>query len=95
MKLKHKHKLKFVVITVFFFTSNWMIQLYEMNGFSGSNVMSGIQIARATTQYGILGQTAPQLKLKSWIDGNGKKIEPISLNDYRGKVVYLYFFQDW
>ena len=95
MKLKQKHKLKPVVFTVFFFTSIWMIPLSEMNNFSGSNAMSGIQTASAITHYGILGQTAPELKLNTWIDGDGKEIEPISLNDYRGKVIYLYFFQNW
>ena len=29
------------------------------------------------------------------LDGNGKKTDSIRLSDYRGKVVYLYFFQDW
>lgn len=51
--------------------------------------------AGANTQYGILGQTAPELDLNTWIDGNGIKIEPITLSAYRGKVVYLYFFQNW
>jgi peroxiredoxin len=54
-----------------------------------------MQPASANTQYGILGQVAPELELNSWIDGNGKPMEPVKLKDYRGKVVYLYFFQDW
>jgi hypothetical protein len=49
----------------------------------------------ASTQFGILGQEAPELELNSWIDGNGKPMDPVKLKDYRGKVVYLYFFQDW
>ena len=56
---------------------------------------SGIQPAAADTQYGILGRQAPELELDSWIDGNGKPMDPVRLKDYRGKVVYLYFFQDW
>ena len=55
----------------------------------------GIQLASANTQYGILGQVAPELELNSWIDGNGKPMDPVKLKDYQGKVIYLYFFQDW
>ena len=55
----------------------------------------GIQTASANTQYGILGQQAPGLELDTWIDGNGKPMDPVKLTDYRGKVIYLYFFQDW
>ena len=59
------------------------------------SLIFGMQPASANTQYGILGQVAPELELNSWIDGNGKPMEPVKLKDYRGKVVYLYFFQDW
>jgi hypothetical protein len=55
----------------------------------------GMQTASANTQYGILGQQAPGLELDTWIDGNGKPMDPVKLRDYRGKVIYLYFFQDW
>ena len=55
----------------------------------------GMQTASANTQYGILGQQAPGLELDTWIDGNGKPMDPVKLTDYRGKVIYLYFFQDW
>ena len=55
----------------------------------------GLPPASASTQYGILGQLAPEPELDTWIDGNGKPMEPVKLKDYRGKVVYLYFFQDW
>jgi len=44
---------------------------------------------------GILGQQAPELGLTHWIDGEGKPTKPIQLSDYQGKVVYLFFFQDW
>ena len=55
----------------------------------------GMQTVSANTQYGILGQQAPGLELDTWIDGNGKPMDPVKLTDYRGKVIYLYFFQDW
>ena len=55
----------------------------------------GIPQAFASTQYGILGRQAPEIELDTWIDGNGKPMAPVKLSDYRGKVIYLYFFQDW
>ena len=55
----------------------------------------GRSIARADIQGGRVGQMAPELNLSNWIDGNGRNIEPIRLGDLRGKVIYLYFFQDW
>ena len=54
-----------------------------------------ISTAAADGRLGILGQAAPELNLSTWIDGNGQKTESVRLNDFRGKVVYLYFFQDW
>ena len=55
----------------------------------------GIKPAMADSHLGILDHMAPALGLDDWIDGNGKKTPPIRLADLRGKVVYLYFFQDW
>ena len=55
----------------------------------------GAQTARAESHLGILGQQAPKLNLNYWINGDGEKIDPIRLSAHRGKVVYLYFWQDW
>ncbi len=33
--------------------------------------------------------------MNTWIDGRGEKTAPIQIRAYRGKVIYLYFFQDW
>ena len=55
----------------------------------------GLQKASARSQYGILGRQAPELELNSWIDGDGKPMDPVKLEDYRDKVIFLYFFQDW
>ena len=55
----------------------------------------GLQPAWASAKYGILGREAPELDLNTWIDGDGNATAPIRLGDYRGSVVYLYFFQDW
>ena len=54
-----------------------------------------IQLASANSHLGILGRPAPELNLDNWIDADGNRMEPIRLGDFRGKVVYLYFFQDW
>jgi hypothetical protein len=63
--------------------------------FHDSGAIIGLQRASANAQYGIQGQPAPELNLTTWIDGDGKQIDPIKLSNYRGKVIYLYFFQDW
>ncbi len=55
----------------------------------------GLQPAAAAEKYGILGREAPELDLNTWIDVDGDATAPIRLGDYRGSVVYLYFFQDW
>lgn len=60
-----------------------------------SSTLFKIPNASADAHLGILGQTAPELDLSTWIDGNGQKTKSIRLSDYRDKVVYLYFFQDW
>ena len=60
-----------------------------------SSTLFKIPNASADAHLGILGQLAPELNLSTWIDDNGKKTESVRLIDYRGKVVYLYFFQDW
>jgi len=71
----------------------WTLPL--VGGVLALQFLSGAPTAVASTQYGILGQQAPELNLSEWIDGNGKKTKPIWLGDHRGKVIYLYFFQDW
>ncbi|MFT5112920.1 MAG: thiol-disulfide isomerase/thioredoxin [Parasphingorhabdus sp.] len=49
---------------------------------------------QASNHYGIVGQTAPELSLSGWIDGDG---EPTSfaLADHPGKWVFLKCFQSW
>jgi hypothetical protein len=75
--------------------SAWMILLCGMIFYDDSGAVIGLQTASANVQYGIQGQQAPELKLETWIDGDGERVGPIYLSDYRGKVIYLYFFQDW
>ena len=59
------------------------------------SALLGHGAAFAKSHYGILDQQAPELGLDDWIDGNGNVSEPFKLADHRGKVIYLYFFQDW
>ena len=72
-----------------------MILHIGVNTLFNSNGIPVLQTASASVQYGIQGKVAPELNLTTWIDGDGKPIDPINLSDYRGKVIYLYFFQDW
>ncbi len=48
--------------------------------------------ADAKRRRGIKGKAAPELRVKKWINLPAGK-RTIKLSDYRGKVVYLYFFQ--
>lgn len=71
------------------------ILLFGGSSYLDSQVPLGIQPAYADSQYGILGRQAPELELNTWINGNGQPMDPLRLEGYRGKVIYLYFFQDW
>lgn len=46
-------------------------------------------------QMGIMGRTAPPLRGIEWIDGDGNRREPLSLEDIGTGYRVLYFFQDW
>ena len=45
-------------------------------------------------QYGIKGLNAPAWNIPFWIDEKGRKAH-FKLDDFRGKVIYLYCFQSW
>ncbi len=92
MKLKQQFTFKYAIFAALLLMGTLV---FFIGGFFDSNTPFEIPAASADSRYGILGQPAPQLNLTDWIDGNGKKIESFRLSDYRGKVVYLYFFQDW
>ena len=72
-----------------------MILLFGVVSMSDNPAPPGLQMASASNQYGILGRKAPELGLNTWIDGDGKPMDPIEIGDYRGKVIYLSLFQDW
>ena len=63
--------------------------------FSGFGSVHLNKTVFASQHYGIMGQPAPELNLSDWIDGRGKQIGPITIKSLRGRVIYLYFFQDW
>ena len=83
------------VLVVALFAGAWMLLLPELDGGYLFNAMIALPEASASAQYGIKGRQAPELNLDTWIDGDGKQTAPVRLTDCRGKVVYLYFFQDW
>jgi hypothetical protein len=92
MNLKQQFTLKYISFTTMFLMGSF---LFIGGDLFTSSTPFQIQNASADAHLGILGQPAPELNLSTWIDGNGKKTEAIRLSDYRDKVVYLYFFQDW
>jgi hypothetical protein len=87
--------LKPILSVVCFAIIMGMVQQPKISSYPVPGIMIGARPVSASEQYGILGHMAPELSLNTWIDGDGKEIEPIYLKDYRGKVVYLYFFQNW
>jgi len=46
-------------------------------------------------RYGIMNRAAPELSATYWVDGKGEPATPYKLKEYRGKVIYMLFFQDW
>ncbi len=89
MKLKIHFAFRYTLLMIM------AILFYISFAFVNSQTPFNMSTASADNQYGIQGQIAPAWNLSTWIDGNGQIIDPIRLADYRGKVVYLYFWQDW
>jgi len=47
-------------------------------------------------QAGVLNQKAPALQVDKWVSlPEGQKTGPDLHKDWKGKVIYLYFFQSW
>ena len=93
--MKNSHIKKYAIHFFLIAAVLWFIQMAEDHNFQNPYSNVGIGVAWAASQYGISGETAPEIELDTWIDGEGKSIEPITLKNFHGKVVYLYFFQDW
>jgi hypothetical protein len=95
VKLKKPVKLKTAARSGIVLACVGIILHFRIGAALDSGPIAGLQPASAATRYGILGQQAPELNLSTWIDGDGKQIEPIRLGTFRGKVIYLFFFQNW
>lgn len=95
MKTGPLNKMKKTIIAGIGILGFGMILMPVGSGILNFKPPPGLQPAIASTQYGILGRQAPEIDLDTWIDGNGKPMAPLKLGKYRGKVIYLYFFQDW
>jgi thiol-disulfide isomerase/thioredoxin len=78
----------------FIFFAAILILVYSSPGVT-SDQTADPQTDWVLARYGILGRPAPELDLDFWIDGNGHPMDGIQLQDLKGKVIYLYFFQDW
>jgi hypothetical protein len=95
MKSISKRDLSRKLSRVVGFPTGLVLLLIIMMSLSASEVLYEIQQASASSHLGILGRPAPELNLNNWIDADGEQRAPIQLSDNRGKVIYLYFFQDW
>jgi hypothetical protein len=95
MNLRPQGKLKLSIYAVILLMGIWVLWPNGMYNLFDVSDPIGLQAASADMQYGILGRQAPELNLTTWIDGDGKPMDPVKLKDYRGKVIFLYFFQDW
>ena len=84
-----------VILAAFAVIGIWMLTLPEIDGGSVFYAMIAVPEASASGLYGIRSEKAPELNLDTWIDADGNPTAPIRLEDFRGRVVYLYFFQDW
>ncbi|OUR97473.1 hypothetical protein A9Q84_10340 [Halobacteriovorax marinus] len=43
----------------------------------------------------MLGKVAPEFETFKWYDSSHQIMSPIYLKDFKGKVIYLHFFQSW
>ena len=95
MKTTLHWNIEWVAVTFLIAAGVGMFPLAGVERLSPVVAAVGLQAAWADSRYGILGRPAPELELDTWIDGNGKPMAAVRLGNYRGKVVLLYFFQDW
>jgi len=56
---------------------------------------AAISTAFANSDYGIIGQTAPELEIEQWIDAEGKTASAFKLADHKGKYIFMEFWQSW
>ena len=95
MNLNQQSKPKRTLLSVITFIGVCILLPHGMDFFFELDETAGLQTASANMKHGILGRPAPELNLTTWIDGAGNPMDSVKLKDYRGKVIFLYFFQDW
>jgi len=62
---------------------------------AGAAVLAAPTLVTASSNgYGIVGQKAPELKVRQWIDGQGKP-SSFNLATHKGKFVFMEFWQAW
>ena len=88
MKMRPHSKIRKTIFTGAVLLVGCIISFSGPDSLYDKDTAFGLQTASAGTQYGILGRPAPELELNTWIDGNGKPMDPVKLRDYRGKVIY-------
>jgi len=88
-------KIKTFIFIGIVFLGGWTISFSDSDRPNDRGPALGLQAASANAHLGIAGLPAPEPELNTWIDGDGKPMDPVKFRDYRGKVIYLYFFQDW
>jgi len=85
----------FLMATVFSFGLTLAINVSSVSAQSGNTTKEKQKVQKKQKpKLGILNQVAPELTVNQW-QQLPKGTTEIKLEDYRGKVVYLYFFQSW
>ena len=64
-------------------------------GMSQTQLQKDLSTTNKISPYGIVGQKAPELKVKQWIDAEGEVAKPVHLADHKGKFIVIYNFQAW
>ena len=84
-----KFRAMLIIVPIFF------VMVVGIGPVAGLFAAEFVGVASSERNLGILGKNAPELNLTSWIDGNGQPTASVRLTDLKGRVIYLYFFQDW
>ena len=78
-------RFKIVGLTVLVTVGVGMISLSGVAHRSPFAAVFGLQTSAANARYGILGSTAPEFELDTWIDGDRNSMPSLRLGDYLGK----------
>ena len=72
-----------------------MMMLGAVSQGNSQDLQKELSMNNRAARYGIVGQTAPELKVTQWIDGQGAATEDIKLSELDGKFKVIYCFQAW